>query len=201
MLRRVLLRSVILRGAAELSVFRTKFESRSGNAVDLDYLSRCRVRGFYDRSSELVAGYVVNTVPPFRYVSFVPEDRRPELTFLYDNFDRFAEGTCVWVDPARIASAHRVQVYLTVVYDFLRTGRKYFLGGTFHHRLMRQQTVLLDNELYHGASGIPGKSEVYLFYGTRFKSIWNIVAYTARQLSGLPSRNPSSFVRSGDQHE
>jgi len=57
-----------------LELFFTKFKLLAGNPVELNYLKRATVRGFF-RNDELVAGYVFNQQAPFRLLTWLPVDR------------------------------------------------------------------------------------------------------------------------------
>ncbi len=179
-----MLHSRILSSTLDLFTFRDMYFSLSGSDVSVEYLRRARVRAFFDKQGKMLAGYATNSTLPLRYESFVPAQERNSIEFFDNNSDHIVEGSCVWIERSLRNNASRAHIYGLAIYDFLRSGQRFILGGTNFRAIMRKQAILMNKQLYRGPDATEEGREIYIYYGTRVMMISNIIIYSARFLAG-----------------
>ncbi len=174
-------RTRILESAADLALFASRYERRAGHAVDVSYLSGATVRGLFDATGELVGGVVINTVGPLRYLAALPAD--VQATVL-PHPDDTCESTCLWIER-HVPRAARVWMYLAMLLDVRRCGRRWFLGGATNAPLARHYASAGMELLYAGQGVVGGHSfPVWLYAST----IPMMLRGTLRQIMGYLRR-------------
>lgn len=163
------LRCQRIEDTAGLVRFAHHYGRAAGVPVDLPYLQRTRVIGFFDASGALVGGYVINDRPPFRYLAAV--DISAEDLLGADRLPHFRECTCIWMDR-RLRLVDRMRVYLKCVRDMSRGDRKYVLGGSCHAAVAAVQRQGMPHVLYEGEVTVGGATvQASIYYGTRV-TLW-----------------------------
>lgn len=162
------LSSSLLSGPEALGHFAARYAQLAGVPVDLSYLSRARVRAFYDSSGHMIGGYVINDHAPFRYLSALPV--APHV-LLGDKLADTRECCCIWMEPG-LSQWLRIGIYLRVLVDLSSGGKRYFLGGSLHPGVVRVQRYGLPHMLYEGPAGNDEhRFHAWVYYGTR-STMW-----------------------------
>lgn len=171
----------ILDSVAELRTYSDRFVANGGNPISLDYLRQSQVRGFY-RDGELVGGFVLNRLPPFRYADWVPEPTRTELVRegYFDARDS-VEVSCFWMARNGLQKIQRNGVYVRLVIDAFRTGCRKIIGGSVIPAAARIQKQALPRRLYLGPTTVGPIGEVYT--ANRWEMLRNLIAAAARTYS------------------
>lgn len=176
-----------LRAPTDLSAFATEYTSRSGHGSDLAYLSQAQVRGFYVDGA-LVAGYAV-AVAEHRYLAAIPAGT---CTLPVDDC---VEGTHIWIDRSLSVPA-RARIYGRLLFDVLRTGRRYALGGATVLKLVNIQRLGTPHMIYEGPVLIDGvEQHGWVYYGTRW-TIMRGFMLASRRLLGRRATGPTKAPRS-----
>lgn len=175
-----------------LETFLDRFELLSGNPLDLGYLERATVRGFFKRD-ELVAGYVLNNRAPYRLLMWIPEDVRQQLIDKNISGGEHAccELTCMWKDRASISYWEMNWIYIFAIYDAVFRGKRNILGGSFVTKLANGQTRILENIVYSGPSSFKNGERCIVYFATRFEAVCGIFREVSIEIkrSALRSRN------------
>lgn len=161
--------------------------------VTPDYLRRAQVRGLF-RGGRLVGGYALNSAPPLRHftLSFlgtVDRERFPPL-------GQVVEGACLWFAPS-IGTAARALAYLCMIWDFLRSGKRYFLAGTYIEGIRRVQMLALPCRVLDVPFQDPrdGTPRVFsFFYGTRWTALTALPRWLGARLRKRASLKPSGVL-------
>jgi hypothetical protein len=72
--------STIIKCDDVLRQFAGNYALRGNAAVELEYLRRAQVRAFYGADGTMIAGFALNKMAPFRYVSLIPNNARAAIT-------------------------------------------------------------------------------------------------------------------------
>jgi len=157
-----------LKSEADLLTFQNEFERLAGNPLDMAYLQRSRVRGYFTTAGEMLAGFIICSEGPLRYYSWLsPEDRLPRLSDRMQPSD-FVEITCIWMKKGRIHPFTRGQVYLESIVFAALHGKPAVLGGTFVEAVRRQQMEVMTYPFRQGYTDFRRQSnKFWLYYGRR----------------------------------
>lgn len=167
------MRKRVLRGDDELMEFAGSFAKR-GNEVDLEYLRRAKVCGFYDSRDRLFAGYVLNRSNPLRYGEWVPPPERATSPLFSDEGD-YCEITCIWI-YAKAGRFSSELIYLSSVWDALRSGARFVLGGTLSRIAFGIQSQLLPQIIHSGQTERFGQRRSYWLYrASRRELVWRAI--------------------------
>lgn len=169
----------VLKTDAEREAFIAAY-ARRGYPVTIDYLRQCKVRAYFDKSN-IIAGYVVNAQPPFRYLGWVPADKRPAIA-LYDQQDRLVEIACIFNHTGNVSTL-TASLYLRAILDALLTGRDLVVGGGFSRVIYAIQSQILPHLVYNGPTETFGKVQrCWIYYGTRKEVVFLFVPKLLRNL-------------------
>lgn len=158
----------MLASDSDLVLFARRYDTLSGMPVDLAYLRRARVRGFFDSGGRMVGGYAINDTAPFRYLSALPIS--PE-ELLGERLSRVRECCCIWMDP-ELPQKHRILVYIRTVGDLSQGGDRLIIGGSRHPGVVAVQRKGLPHMLFEGQAVADGESfQAWVYYGTR-RTMW-----------------------------
>jgi len=151
--------------------FATSYQEASGFPAPLDYLSRCRVRGFFDADAKLVGGYALNSVAPFRYAETTPAGSELARADPSD----LQELTLMW-KSRRVEPIWTVQIYASAAADIFRGDRRHVLFGTTAPSLAPLFGSGATRLLYHGPTLLgPSGPPAWIFLGTRWsfaRGVW-----------------------------
>jgi|GEM_PF-6941347 len=139
-----------------------------------EYLGHAVLRGFF-KGDEMVAGYGINTVAPFRYESAIPAAACITLKnsgYLVESTS--CELTCLWMLKGKVTPFERNAVYFRSVIDTFRAEKRYVIAGSNVQALATIQKRMFPKTLYYGPSAVEGMHEIY--YCTRKMLIVRIVA-------------------------
>ena len=173
------LKSKVLR-ESDLPAFQ-EFNSENGGApVDMDYLRKARIRVFFQagQPNVCVAGYAVNTAPPFRYLSVMDEELRENLMKKHQWNEKDLVEITLIVKNKQIkwTKAERFIYYAHSIYDAFLTGRSIVLGGSKNNSLAATMMTVLSKLLYKGSVNFFGKTETtWLFYEYRMEMVKNLL--------------------------
>ena len=184
------LTSRILTNRSEHESFARMFESHGGNAVDLDYLCKAKVRGFF-RGDELLGGYVLNARAPFRYSSWVRTEIRAQLHqrgYLVEA--TCAELTCMWMSKG-LRKLERNRIYVQSVIDAFRSRKRFIFAGSCVDKIARIQKSSLPKTVYKGEATFAGTCEMYC--ATRYVMVANFAAAAIATYA----RDVARMIRSG----
>lgn len=186
-----------------LEQFRQQYTALGETPIDMAYLNRSLVRGFFSESGELLGGYVYCTSAPFRYVSAVPFTASELLG--RDRVDATCECTCIWMDRS-LSPVARIRVYAQAYRDFVSTGKRYVLGGSFHEKVMLLQRQGLPEQVFEGQVMVNGElRRAWLYVGTRWtcgravfthspKRLWRGLVRWARSVMASDRKTNSSLL-------
>jgi len=167
-----------------LKLFRDRFENLSGNNLEMSYLEGASVRGFFKKDN-LVAGYVVNKVAPFRLLLWIPKNVRTE--FIESNvpggMEACCELTCLWKDRSRVSYWEMNWIYIVAVLDGLISGKRNILGGTFVKAVGKGQNRILKNIVYSGPSEFKNGKHCDVYFATRLGSLWGLLREFVTELA------------------
>jgi hypothetical protein len=156
----------------ELRVYAERFaatllersKGRIQSAVSVDFLRRCRARGVFDASGDMIGGYAINETLPLRLLEFVPDGTqvRPPRGGRWEDC---CEIVCMWRTRALTAS-RMSRIWPRVIADALATRKRFILGHNEATRLDRHYTRMGAETLYAGpsASGHPSRLLAYRRY-------------------------------------
>ena len=175
----MLLKSKVLR-KNELQFFHDFNNANGGAPVELDYLRQAKVRVFFHPNNPDVclAGYAINTRPPFRYLSVVDAETRQTLMNEHHWKDTDLAEITLIVKKRHFkwTKAERFIYYAHSIYDAFVTGREVILGGSKNAVLAGTMMQVLSKKLYMGSVNFFGKSEItWLFYEHRLEMVKNLV--------------------------
>lgn len=137
--------------------FQSKVEDIAGKSVRMLY-----------RKGRPVAGYVINTRPPFRFVETIPVEDRKSLNF----FKNFSENECLeittlWKDKANSKLYDRFRLYYMMLFDCTLSRKRILLGGALNLKVAQIQHTTLPHVLHSGQVSIDGTPKRYwIFYGS-----------------------------------
>jgi hypothetical protein len=152
-----------------LEQFRQRYAALARASIDMEYLCRNTVRGFFSDSGELLGGYVYCASTPFRYVSAVPFSVAELLG--EDRVDDVCECTCIWMERS-LSSTERIGIYAWAYRDFSATGKRHVLGGSFNEKVMRIQRHGLPELVFAGQATVEGKTvRAWVYVGTRWTCV------------------------------
>lgn len=175
----------------ELNEFRREFESRSGNPLSSEYMAAAQVRGFFDRSGDLIAGFIINTAQPLRYFDWLPESERKWHSGDEFKAEDFAEITCIWNKKGRIPmiSASRAQIYLESVFFAVATGKPAILGGTVIEKVRDQQMHVMNRPFRSGRTNFRGNDcHYWLYYVPRNEALALMIQHVGREVFVWPTQ-------------
>ncbi|MBD2751851.1 Clp protease/crotonase-like domain-containing protein [Spirosoma validum] len=157
----------------------------SGAYVDRAYLTNALIRVFFHANDpeHWVASYVVNTEAPFRYLSVLTVAKRTDLLRQHGIAEaNLAEITLLSRDRRMNWTPGEREFYYSMsLWDALRTGRQYILGGTVEEKLAGAQMEVLDHLFYEGELDFFGKSKYgWLYYASWFGALWNALGRVVR---------------------
>ena len=149
-----------------------KYEKYSGFRLTKKFLEGTfLVRGFFDKTGELVGGHVVNKGPILRYILILPHSHRNILNNYKIRPEDVVEECCTWIRPD-IPEKYRLKIFLYIFFDTILSNKRYFLVGTEIKKIKNVQERAFKKKLYEGPC-IVGDKECYcwIFYGTRWALI------------------------------
>ena len=158
--------------SSEIGQFIETFNALSQHSeVDFRNIDGKKVRVFY-KNSRMVGGYVVNTVPPFQYLAVSNKAAWQKLA----DEDDFAEIVHIWLDRSsgEVSQWDRAIFWFEVISDYIKTGKKYYLGGALCKKVRDYQKLVLRNDLDTGIVLIKGQQrKFWTFYG----SLWDMLIH------------------------
>jgi len=181
-----MLLSHIIEDDEALACFARRYSAQASASVAQAYLRRARVRAFFNSSGEMVAGYVLNCRAPFRYLSALPgtDAALPGTSRVRD----FCEVTCIWIDRS-VGQLDRVALYVVCFADFVRSGKRYAIGGSTHPGVVAVQRQALPHLIYEGDALIDGERvPAWVYYGSLRTGLVGFARDLVRRLRRTRSR-------------
>lgn len=125
----------ILQRAEERAAFKYHFEEQvakrskgaSALTVPENYLQHARLTGCFNRKGEMVAGYAINHLAPFRCLDAIPEPVRMQWLSTTPAENQ-CELTLIWRTPRIGHLAFALFVWTKIVLDCIAAGKSYILG-------------------------------------------------------------------------
>jgi hypothetical protein len=157
-------RLVLLSDTDALAAYAHEYFQRSGSHVELRYLRSAQVYAYYVRG-EMVAGFVINSSPPLRYLTMLPpeDDSRHRLLALTAQ-GGVTEITCIWMDAQRLRHCTRMALYMHCILCARRAKNRWILGGTRKEKVMRIHSIALPIHLFSGYTSYRGVEERFWLY-------------------------------------
>ncbi|WP_437738589.1 hypothetical protein [Sorangium sp. So ce1335] len=164
---------------SDLQLYQARYKALSGLPLDIDFLSRAMVRGFFDGGT-LVAGYALNRATPYRYHRLIhPDERdRQDIKEFFAQPD-VAELCCIWIDRAAVTPFSRNAIYICSVHDAVRSGARKIVGGSVTPKVAAFQRLTLDVMLYEGRWSTAGEPMGKIYDGDRERVVWNTLKLAA----------------------
>lgn len=173
--------SALLQSPGDLQSFSDQFSTVGGVRAELAYLEQTQVRGFFNSEGQLVGGFSLNLIPPFRYLDRIPNVPAPALS-------RCAEVGFAWFAP-ELDQRERFFIYASVIRDFVRSGRRYMVAGSVVGQLVSAQRWALPYSIYDGPVEVAGDTvQLSVYYGTLATIVRGYVGH-------LFTRKPRQLLR------
>jgi len=141
-------------------------------ALPLEYLRRSKVVVYKNKDREIIAGYCLALLPPFRSLLPVPKSTQD---YMGNVEDKVLEMNGVWIAPNYRKRNFAARFWLKFVYDLYLSGKSYFLYSysSDKERLGKAYTVLSPKRIWCGNVQISGmdKSEIENVEVIRRKSV------------------------------
>jgi hypothetical protein len=153
-----MLQSRVLHSPADLLRYETLYAHKSGVPLDADYLRDSLVRVFFrpgeiapDGGERWRAGYIQHRNGQQRYLAGLDAPDRQRLLATHHLSPRdWVEITGLFIEAHATGYLGRLQVYLTLIGEALRSGKSVVLGGAVRPRYQRDQRRVLPHLLYEG---------------------------------------------------
>jgi hypothetical protein len=142
------------RTASELDAYAAGYRAASGYRVEPEYLTGARPFVAI-RSGQVVGGFTLNVVPPFRTMMRMPETDRRRLAQEFPGDDT-VELTCVWLAPEARGAVPSATLWGTLVWHSSRQRRTNVVFGTDVDRLRRFYERTGPRLLYEGQVRVDG---------------------------------------------
>lgn len=146
------LRKKTIAGTEDLEKYASIFEELSGLPVDMEYLKRAHVVVFVaSESREWLAGYVMNTDPPYRvFGNHIPDGAllEPWADDLLKK--RCIECTMIWMRKSHMTRLYEVQVFTAVALEAFASRSDIFIAGTFRRTMWLKEKDFGARLIYHG---------------------------------------------------
>jgi hypothetical protein len=130
------------------------------------------IRVFYDSQQRMIAGYAINNKPPYKTLSYVPDDVCLNgIRVTSSNEIVFSEVIALWI-KASASNTIRASVYCMSVIDSALLKPDFILGGCSLRGARRTQMRALPKLLWHG-TGKPFDKVVHnwVFYATPLQAV------------------------------
>lgn len=165
-----------------LGNFCAQLARRSGGALQLaippSRIGRCTgVVGVFDRTGEMVAGYIVNRGPHLILLSVIPAEAREAWLSRVPLHDQ-TELNLIWRGPKISHTTFALVVWPRIIWDCVRCGRARILGSGYENPLNRWYQILRPEMIYAGPSSTSGL-QVYIYAYTRAKIVGTYFASLA----------------------
>ncbi len=165
--------------------YRSLYEKSSGGNISDDYLNSSTVRAFYNSQGEMVAGYMLNKKPNFRYLLYIPENEMRKIS-LSPQSDSIAEITCIWMTRKKLRPLQRYFIYTQVIIDSLNCGADFILGGSVVEKVKNIQFNILNQPLWEGIS--TQSQYQWVYYGKRDEILGNYCKELGRECRRILKR-------------
>ena len=103
-----------------------KVESHTGVRLPFAYAKKSRIVGVFAQN-QLVAGYMLVTVPEFRSLMFVPDKVKRSNEFFNEDSYQMMEVNGLWIGPALKTPNLQFRVWMHLLKDILLSKKKYLL--------------------------------------------------------------------------
>ena len=159
-----------------------RFEELVGVRMPKEYLTRGIIYGCHNKVGELVGGYTLINMPPYRGVVFLPDDiRRNHWFFRTVSMNHMLEVNGVWLEPTvRFTASGWFTFWRHVVRAVGRTGKRYVLVwyNNRNRHLHRFYSRVMKEQVYTGPSAPNGNErthpEICVAYTTHMKLYWSL---------------------------
>jgi len=139
--------------------------------LDRRFLSAADVYGFFDGQGEMIGGYVINSMPPFRILQLIPEDREEGRRFVEEHEGEFSELVAMW-KTSRSKFFYSLY-YLQLMATLQRCRSKWLLGAAVRRGAHDLYLKFLPNVIYIGepdrkfqqSGGTGNEKHVWVQYG------------------------------------
>jgi hypothetical protein len=142
------------RTPAELADFRAGYWSVSGYRVDEDYLRRAAVFVVV-QDGLVVGGFVLNTEPPLRTISRLPDLERGRVAAAFPEDDT-VEVACVWLVPYARGPIASATLWSHLMWRAGRSHSSHVVFGTEVDRLRQRYERMRPQVLYSGRVRVDG---------------------------------------------
>lgn len=117
-----------LRNDADLELYRQRAHAQIDVLFPLEYLQRSTVMGCFDRSGDLVGGYMLVRSGPFRVLESVPHSGRTKLLDTLRGSDRrVSEITGLWIAHRYRGGKLSGHLWLRLYRDMILSGKTRFV--------------------------------------------------------------------------
>lgn len=167
----------------DISRYADKYYHFANYPLSSKFLAASHVRGFYV-FGRIIGGYVLNNGPNFRALSFIPQEEL-ELAEnkLNGEINQYIEIGVNWMAPES-KSWLRPILYMWVLIDVLRSGKKYIIIGTTVNKVkIIHRRAGLDKIIFDGELTIDEKTEPYwVYFGNRKDFLKNMLKSISKYL-------------------
>lgn len=163
-----------LTSPADQAAFVAAFQLNDGTSITQDYRQKSQVWGCY-RNNRLVAGFIINRTPKFRYMEHFSEEETSQL-FQEHHLTEVSEITCIWHERNRpFPILPKTQLYLQSI---LKTINRHsvrnntpIMGGSFNAKVAERQKTLLTKQLFWDVVDVNGQKKVAQIYYARTRQV------------------------------
>lgn len=173
-----MLQSRVLHSPVDLLRYETLYARKSGVPLDADYLRDSHVRVFFrpgetapDGGERWLAGYIQHRNGRQRYLAGLDAPDRQRLLATHHLSPRdWVEITGLFIEACATGYLGRLQVYLTLLGEALRSGKSVLLGGAVRPRYQHDQRRVLPHLLYDGPVLLgDGVHSLQVYYARRYE--------------------------------
>ncbi len=114
----------------EICDFQHKFKTLGGVNLPENYLQDSRVVGAFDEHQQLIGGWTLRLVKPFRALELIPAHSPQVQTFMEKaGLSNIVELNGVWIDPKVTTTKESFRFWREVLRDTIAQKRKYIVFG------------------------------------------------------------------------
>lgn len=147
-----MLNSQLISETADLEKYIETYR-KLGMFTSLSYLDKSSVYVFYRKQNpgEWLAGYVITSKGPSRYLPLMPVETQQEIVEKFKiKRDDVVEIGGSFIKTRRVTNPERLQVYIQMLWNTYQTGRNIIMTGSFVVKEREKQMKLFPQLVFNG---------------------------------------------------
>ncbi len=158
--------SKLIKSEKEILEFAKMYEKLSKRAIDanLTYLSKAKVRGFY-QNNHLAGGYAVSTVDlndSLRYIDLIDPNERELIKIKDFKLSQAVEITYTFMNNDLLSPLQNSWIMIRSLCDASLFYKKYMLGGGVVKKFNDRMKSVFNIEFFSGETTIKGQTSDYM---------------------------------------